>query len=254
MAAATCCTRWAGSCWPRWGQVRTRDTWSGSRLGPAAHAGGRETRGWTGTATAWPMRGSCCCMGPTRVSATPTATGCWTGRRSIGTTWTRWTPTPMGTGIRTASEVALGMNPTNPGDGRVDTDGDGVPDTLETAAGCTSPAQADVFTKFQLARLLGFRTDPGDGGVHLHQPVSRATVNNPRPGSTGELTQAGMVPPRACRTRCAVRVGNQFVVREREPGSTYPWPVRTRAVRTRPWCGCLWTTTTASPQVYMRTG
>jgi hypothetical protein len=74
--------------------------WSGFELGPAAHAGGRETRGWMGTATAWPMRGSCCCMGPTRRSATPTATGCWTGRRSIATTWTRWTPTRMGTGIR----------------------------------------------------------------------------------------------------------------------------------------------------------
>jgi hypothetical protein len=99
-----------------------------------------------------------------------------------------------GDGYTDGVEVALGMNPTNPGDGRVDTDGDGVPDTLETVAGCTSPAQADVFTKFQLARLLGFapiRVTVGSTFTNRYLGYS----NNPRPGSTGELTQAGMTAP-----------------------------------------------------------
>jgi hypothetical protein len=99
-----------------------------------------------------------------------------------------------GDGYTDGAEVALGMNPTNPGDGRVDTDGDGVPDTLETVAGCTSPAQADVFTKFQLARLLGFapiRVTVGSTFTNRYLGYS----NNPRPGSTGELTQAGMTAP-----------------------------------------------------------
>jgi hypothetical protein len=153
-----------------------------------------------------------------------------------------------GDGYTDGVEVALGMNPTNPGDGRVDTDGDGVPDTLETAAGCTSPAQADVFTKFQLARLLGFapiRVTVGSTFTNRYLGYS----NNPRPGSTGELTQAGMTAP---------GVSNQMrracwePVRRMGTGacSTYPWPARTRPVRTRRWCGCLWTTTTRAPGVY----
>lgn len=93
-----------------------------------------------------------------------------------------------GDGYTDGAEVAMGKNPTNPGDGRVDTDGDGVPDTMETAAGCTSPAHADVFTRFQLARLLGLPPIR----VSVVSDFSKVFVRRLEQAAEADLTQNGV--------------------------------------------------------------